>query len=150
DSKCPIITVTNGIHMPTWIAADMARLFERHLKKAWRAQHDAPHVWGAIVSIPDEDLWAVREALPSYLIAFMGARARELGTATQVPAAGVVASGPLLDPAALPIGFARRFTDYKRPELIFYNPERLAHILTAFRRPVQIVFAGKAHPADHP
>jgi glycogen phosphorylase len=67
-----------------------------------------------------------------------------------VTAARVVASGTLLDPAALTIGFARRFTDYKRPELIFSNPERLAHILTAFRRPVQIVFAGKAHSADHP
>jgi len=65
-------------------------------------------------------------------------------------AARVVAAGTLLDPAALTIGFARRFTDYKRPELIFYNPERLARILTAFRRPVQIVFAGKAHPLDHP
>jgi starch phosphorylase len=61
-----------------------------------------------------------------------------------------VAAGTLLDPAALTIGFARRFTDYKRPELIFYDPDRLARILTAFRRPVQIVFAGKAHPADHP
>jgi starch phosphorylase len=64
--------------------------------------------------------------------------------------AHVVAMGTLLDPAALTIGFARRFTDYKRPELIFYNPERLARILTAFRRPVQLVVAGKAHPSDHP
>jgi glycogen phosphorylase len=150
ESRRPVNTVTNGIHVPTWIAADMARLFERHLKKAWRAHHDAPDVWDAIVSIPDEDLWAVREALRSYLIAFIRERARELWTAKQVTAARVVASGTLLDPAALTIGFARRFTDYKRPELIFYNPERLAHILTAFRRPVQIVFAGKAHPADHP
>jgi glycogen phosphorylase len=150
ESRRPVNTVTNGIHVPTWIAPDMARLFERHLKKAWRAHHDAPDVWDAIVSITDEDLWAVREALRSYLIAFIRERARELWTAKQVTAARVVASGTLLDPAALTIGFARRFTDYKRPELIFYNPERLAHILTAFRRPVQIVFAGKAHPADHP
>jgi len=102
------------------------------------------------VSLPDEELWAVREALRSYLIAFIRERTRELWTAQHVTAARVVASGTLLDPAALTIGFARRFTDYKRPELIFSNPERLAHILTAFRRPVQIVFAGKAHSADHP
>jgi glycogen phosphorylase len=150
ESRRPVNTVTNGIHVSTWIAADMARLFERHLTKAWRAHQDAPDVWDAMLSIPDEDLWAVREALRSYLIAFIRERARELWTAKQMTAARVVASGTLLDPAALTIGFARRFTDYKRPELIFYHPERLAHILTAFRRPVQIVFAGKAHPADHP
>jgi starch phosphorylase len=136
--------------VPTWIAPDMATLFDRHLTKEWRAQHDAPDFWDAILSIPDADLWAVREVLRSYLIAFIRERARELWTAQHVTAARVVASGTLLDPAALTIGFARRFTDYKRPELIFSNPERLAHILTAFRRPVQIVFAGKAHPADHP
>jgi glycogen phosphorylase len=150
DSRCPVHTVTNGIHVPTWLAPDMAELFDRHLQKDWRAQHDAPECWDAIVSLPDEDLWAVREALRSYLIAFIRERARELWTAKHVTAARVVASGTLLDPAALTIGFARRFTDYKRPELIFYHPERLAHILTAFRRPVQLVFAGKAHPADHP
>ena len=150
DGKPPVHMVTNGIHVPTWIASDMARLFERHLHKEWRAQHDAPAFWHAMVSIPDEELWTVREALRSYLIAFIRERTRERWTAKHVTAAQVVASGTLLDPAALTIGFARRFTDYKRPELIFSNPERLAHILTAFRRPVQIVFAGKAHPADHP
>jgi glycogen phosphorylase len=146
----PVNTVTNGIHVPTWIAPDMARLFERHLKQEWLAHHDEPDVWDAVEHIPDEDLWAVREALRSYLIAFIRERTRELWTTKHVTAARVVASGTLLDPTALTIGFARRFTEYKRPELIFYDPERLAHILTAFRRPVQIVFAGKAHPADHP
>jgi starch phosphorylase len=148
-SERPINTVTNGIHVPTWIAADMARLFERHLQQEWREQHDTPDFWDAIVSLPDEDLWAVREALRSYLIAFIRERARELWTANHMTAARVVACGTLLDPSALTIGFARRFTDYKRPELIFYDPKRLADILTAFRRPVQLIFAGKAHPADH-
>ena len=146
----PIKTVTNGVHVPTWIAPDIARLFDRHLKNEWRDQHDNAGFWAAISMIPDEELWAVREALRSYLIAFIRERARELWTKKQVTAPRVVAAGTLLDPAALTIGFARRFTDYKRPELIFHHPERLAHILTAFRRPVQIVFAGKAHPADHP
>jgi glycogen phosphorylase len=143
-------TVTNGVHVPTWIAPDMARLFERYLGSKWKDEHDAADFWDAIALIPDEELWAVREALRSYLIAFIRERARQLWTEKQVTAARVVAAGTLLDPAALTVGFARRFTDYKRPELIFYNPERLARILTAFRRPVQIVFAGKAHPLDHP
>ena len=76
------------------------------------------------------------------------ARARSAGRDEHVSAARVVAAGTLLDPNALTIGFARRFTGYKRPELIFHDPERLARILNAPRRPVQIVFAGKAHPAD--
>jgi starch phosphorylase len=143
-------TVTNGVHVPTWIAPDMARLFERYLGVNWKDEHDAPNFWDGIALIPDEDLWAVREALRSYLIAFIRERARQLWTQKQLTAARVVAAGTLLDPAALTIGFARRFTDYKRPELIFYDTERLARILTAFRRPVQIVFAGKAHPLDHP
>jgi len=150
ESQRPVNTVTNGVHVPTWIAPIMARLFERHLQQDWWEQHDAPAFWDAMLRIPDEDLWAVREELRSYLMAFMRERARERWTAKQVTAPWVVASGTLLDPSALTIGFARRFTDYKRPELIFYNPRRLADILTAFRRPVQIIFAGKAHPADHP
>jgi len=148
--ECPLNTVTNGAHIPTWIAPDMARLFERHLGIDWKEHHDAEEFWERITMIPDEELWSVREALRRYLLAFIRERARELWTHKRVTAARVVAAGTLLDPAALTIGFARRFTDYKRPELIFHDPERLARILTAFRRPVQIVFAGKAHPADHP
>jgi starch phosphorylase len=150
DGERPLKTVTNGVHIPTWIAPDMVRVFECYLGVNWKEQHDAVDFWDGISAVPDEELWAVREALRSYLIAFIRERARQLWTHKQVTAARVVAAGTLLDPAALTIGFARRFTEYKRPELIFYNPERLARILTAFRRPVQIVFAGKAHPADHP
>jgi starch phosphorylase len=141
-------TVTNGVHVPTWIAPDMARLFDRYLGADWEDQHDRPHFWDGISKIPDEEIWAVRESLRRYLITFIRERTRHLWTHKQVTAARVVAAGTLLDPEALTIGFARRFTDYKRPELIFYDRERLARILTAFRRPVQIVFAGKAHPAD--
>ncbi|MGH7833972.1 MAG: alpha-glucan family phosphorylase [Candidatus Binatia bacterium] len=150
ENERPVKTVTNGIHVSTWIAPDIVRLFERHLNKEWLDHHDVEGFSDVVSSLPDEELWAAREALRSYLVAFIRERARTLWTAKQVTAARVVAAGTLLDPAVLTIGFARRFTDYKRPELIFYNPERLAHILTAFRRPVQIVFAGKAHPADHP
>jgi len=145
----PVNTVTNGVHVPSWIAPDMARLFDRHLQTAWRDHHDRPDIWKELSAIPDEELWAVRNSLRSYLIAFIRERARDLWRQRQITAARVVAAGTLLDPTALTIGFARRFTDYKRPELIFHDPPRLARILTAFRRPVQIVFAGKAHPADH-
>ena len=102
----------------------------------------------ASIDIPDERLWEARQALRTYLFAFIRERARQRWKDEHVTAARVVAAGTLLDPSALTIGFARRFTGYKRSELIFHNPERLVSILTASRRPVQIVFAGKAHPAD--
>ena len=149
ESERPVKVVTNGIHVFTWIAPDMASLFERRLAADWREHHDESNFWDKIFTIPDEELWAVRQALRSYLIAFLRERARQLWLEGQVSTARVVAAGTLLDPNALTIGFARRFTDYKRPHLIFHDPERLARILSALRRPVQIVFAGKAHPADN-
>ncbi len=148
SSERPVRALTNGIHITTWVSTELARLFDRHLGEAWRDEHDDPAVWERVLELPDEELWAVRRSLRNYLFAFMRERARYRWTLEQVSAARVVAAGTLLDPAALTIGFARRFTAYKRPELIFHDPERLARILSAPKAPVQIVFAGKAHPAD--
>ena len=148
ESERPVKVVTNGIHVFSWIAPDMAKLFERHLGADWRERHDESSFWDKILTIPDHELWAIRQALRSYLIAFIRERTRQLWMKERVSAARVVAAGTLLDPAALTIGFARRFTDYKRPDLVFHDPKRLARILFALRRPVQIVCAGKAHPAD--
>jgi starch phosphorylase len=90
----------------------------------------------------------VRQALRGYLFEFIRERARQRWTERQASAGQVVAAGTLLNPDALTIGFARRFTAYKRPELLFHDPERLSRILSVLREPVQIVFAGKSHPAD--
>ena len=144
----PVRAITNGIHMPTWLSNEMARLFDEHLPADWRDRHDEPDLWARVLDIPDDALWAARSALRQYLFQFIRERARQRWREEQVSAARVVAAGTLLDPNALTIGFARRFTGYKRPELIFHNPERLQAILNASRRPLQIVFAGKAHPAD--
>src|SRR5919112_672312 len=144
----PVRAITNGIHEPTWLSSELARLFDEHLPADWRERHDDPAGWARVQEIPDEALWAARTAVREYLFAFIRERARHRWREQQVSAARVVAAGTLLDPHALTIGFARRFTAYKRPELIFHDPERLIRILTASRRPVQIVFAGKAHPAD--
>jgi starch phosphorylase len=148
DEQRPVRSITNGIHVPTWLSAEMGRLLDDHLDAGWRDRHDDPAIWSRILEIPDEELWAARGALRNYLFAFIRDRARSRWKEEHVSAARVVAAGTLLDPNALTIGFARRFTGYKRPELIFQNPDRLLAILTASRRPVQIVFAGKAHPAD--
>jgi starch phosphorylase len=144
----PVRAITNGTHVPTWLSMEMAALFDRHLPSDWRDRQDDPSLWDAILGIPDEELWETRQALRTYLFAFLRERARRRWKEEHVTAARVVAAGTLLDPSALTIGFARRFTGYKRSELIFTDPDRLVSILTAARRPVQIVFAGKAHPAD--
>ena len=148
DDKRPVGFITNGVHVPTWLSAEMATLFEQHLGEEWRDRHDDEALWAKILEIPDEALWEARRALRTYLFTFIRERARSRWMEEHVSAPRVVAAGTLLDPNALTIGFARRFTGYKRPELIFHNPERLMNILNARRRPVQIVFAGKAHPAD--
>ena len=147
DDRRPVRAITNGTHVPTWLSAEMINLFDDHLGD-WRERHDDPAVWNRILDIPAEELWAARKALRNYLFAFIRERARSRWREEHVTAARVVAAGTLLDPNALTIGFARRFTGYKRSELIFQNPDRLISILNASRRPVQIVFAGKAHPAD--
>ena len=148
DDQRPVRAITNGIHMPTWLSSEMTRLFDDHLDGGWRDRHDDPSIWNGILDIPDEELWAARQALRNYLFAFIRERARSRWRDERVSAARVLAAGTLLDPNALTIGFARRFTGYKRPELAFHNADRLLGILNASRRPVQIVFAGKAHPAD--
>ena len=148
ESERPVRHITNGIHVPTWLSAELMRLFDDHLGADWRDRHDDPDMWQRILAIPDEELWAARHALRTYLFAFIRERARSRWMEEHVSAPRVVAAGTLLDPNALTIGFARRFTGYKRPELIFHNPERLMRILNAGATPVQIVFAGKAHPAD--
>ena len=148
DDERPVRHITNGVHVPTWLSSEMTLLFDNHLASDWRERLDDPSVWEPILRVPDEELWAARQALRNYLFAFIRERARNRWKEEHVSAARVVAAGTLLDPNALTIGFARRFTGYKRPELIFHNHDRLLGILNASRRPVQIVFAGKAHPAD--
>jgi starch phosphorylase len=126
----------------------MANLFERHFGADWRERQDDHEFWNGVLNISDEELWNARTALKRFLFTFIRQRARDRWAQENVSAAAVVAAGPLLDPGALTIGFARRFTAYKRPELVFRDPERLIRLLSSQRRHVQIVFAGKAHPAD--
>jgi glycogen phosphorylase len=144
----PVRAITNGVHVPTWVASELSKLFEAHIAPDWRQRHDDEQMWDAIDAIPDEELWAVRQSLRTYLFAFIRERARNRWTEERVGPGQIVAAGTLLNPDALTIGFARRFTAYKRPELLFHDPDRLARILSAARQPVQIVYAGKSHPAD--
>jgi glycogen phosphorylase len=148
EQERPVTSVTNGVHVPTWIAADLAELFSRYLGPDWIERQDNPTFWNGVLEIPDDELWRVRQMLRRYLFAFVRERARQRWTVERVGIPRVVAAGPLLDPDALTLGFARRFAGYKRSELLFNDPDRLARILNAAGRPVQVIFAGKAHPAD--
>jgi starch phosphorylase len=146
--KLPVKALTNGVHVPTWMSSEIAQLFDKHLGPEWVDRYDEPGFCDKVLAIPDEELWAARQALRNFLFNFIRERARVRWTQEGVSAARVVAAGTMFDHQTLTIGFARRFTGYKRPELIFADPERLARILNRPGGAVQLVFAGKAHPAD--
>src|SRR5688572_30711068 len=148
DADRPVGAITNGVHVPTWVAGRLGGLFDRHLGAQWRDRYDEPAFWMAVLDIPDEELWAVRCSLRESLFQFVRERARVRFAEEDAGAARVVAGGAMLDPQALTIGFARRFTGYKRPDLIFRDRDRLARLISDPKRPIQLVFAGKAHPAD--
>jgi starch phosphorylase len=145
-----VIGITNGVHISTWVAPAMDALFQRYLGVGWRERQDDPQLWENVLAIPDEELWQVRQSLRAYLLDRIREQARDRWTTHKANAVQLAASGALLDPKALTIGFSRRFTDYKRPELIFQDEERLARLLHGGRNTIQLIFAGKAHPADEP
>ena len=144
----PIIHVTNGVHLPTWLAAEIAELYDMYLAPDWLLTHDDPLVWERIDRIPDEELWQVRRRLKHRLIAAMTLRAQECWASGRCPAEQALGMGGLFERDTLTIGFVRRFTEYKRPDLLFHDVDRLKRILSNDRQPVQFVFAGKSHPAD--
>ena len=146
----PIISITNGVHVPTWIASDMHELFDKYLGPEWCERHDDPALWQRLVDIPDTELWQVHLLLKRMLMGFLRERARRRWVDGRNDPTQVLTNGTLLDPDALTIGFARRFATYKRANLIFRDMERLQKMLLDIHKPVQIIFAGKAHPADDP
>jgi starch phosphorylase len=148
EGEVPIESITNGVHVPTWIEPKMELLLNKYLDTGWLEDHDNPVVWELIDDIPDKELWNVHYRLKVKLINFVRERARQRWVENRVNPTNIVAGGTLLDPSALTIGFARRFATYKRADLIFYNLDRLKNLLNDRWRPVQIIFAGKAHPAD--
>jgi starch phosphorylase len=135
---------------PTWLARRLSLLFNQYLDQDWRERLDDPSVWEGVDRIPDNELWSVRHHLKRKLVAFMRERVRAPWVEGGTHPVQVIASGVLLDPYALTIGFARRFATYKRAQLILSQPDRLLELINQPERPVQIIFAGKAHPNDEP
>ncbi len=145
----PIEFVTNGIHIPSWISDDMASLFDRYLGRRWAEDPDNLRVWARVARIPDSEVWRTHERRRERLVAFARRRLQEQLQRRGGQPKEVQAIGEALNPEALTIGFARRFAAYKRGDLMLTDPARLARIMNDPQRPVQIIFAGKAHPQDH-
>ena len=150
EDEVPIDYITNGIHTGTWMARRLRHLYDRYLGFDWEDQVDDPELWSKIEDIPDSELWIIRRHLKRKLVAYMRDRVREQWIYTGIHPIQVIAAGGLLDPYMLTIGFARRFATYKRANLILRDLDRLLGIINRPNMPVQIIFAGKAHPADEP
>ena len=148
EEDVPINSITNGIHVPTWIEPKIELLYNRYLGANWIEVHDDPVTWQSIDNIPDDALWQAHYWLKMKLINFIREQVRRRWIENRMDPVNVVTGGTLLDPLTLTIGFARRFTAYKRADLIFHNLDRLKVLLNNKWKPLQIIFAGKAHPVD--
>jgi starch phosphorylase len=148
EEDVPIKSVTNGVHLPTWQSPEIAELCQKYSDSQPHEQDDQDY-WKCLDAVSDDELWQIRQGLKRHLITAIQDRAQQRWTQDQVTTQQVIAMGSLLDPYALTIAFVRRFTAYKRPYLILSNPERLKRIITNPERPVQVIFAGKSHPADY-
>ena len=150
EEEIPIGHITNGVHIPSWLAAQMLQLYDRNFPVGWLKRMGEPDVWQAINNVDPGELWEVHYALKNQLLAFVRRRVSRQCRRRGESDAIVEASRNVLDPNILTIGFSRRFATYKRADLILSDVERLNRIVNDPRRPVQLIFAGKAHPADEP
>jgi len=148
--EVPVTSITNGVHVPSWLNGDLAQLYDQYLEPDWRDRFNDTAVWEQVRDIPDEELLEAHRRRKRRLVNFVRARQHASALRRQASAAEVRRSGEVLDPNAFTIGFARRFATYKRATLLFRDVERLKRILLNKEMPVQIVIAGKAHPKDQP
>jgi starch phosphorylase len=150
EEQVPIGHITNGVHVPSWLAWQMAQLYDRHFPAGWQQKIGESEVWQFIHNVDPGELWETHNALKNLMLAFVRRRVsrqcRRRGESDEI----IEAARNLLDPNILTIGFGRRFATYKRANLLFSDLDRIAAILNDKDRPVQIIYAGKAHPKDEP
>ncbi|MDZ4821190.1 MAG: alpha-glucan family phosphorylase, partial [Planctomycetota bacterium] len=150
EEEIPIGHITNGVHVPSWLAWQMLQLYDRYFPADWLKRMGEPDVWQELHRADPGELWETHYALKNMLMQFVRRRVsrqcRRRGESDEV----VEAARNILDPNVLTIGFARRFATYKRADLLFTDLDRIAALLNDAQRPVQIIYAGKAHPADEP
>jgi starch phosphorylase len=150
EEELPIGHITNGVHVPSWLAPQMWNLYDRHFPVQWMQRMGEAEVWQHILHVDPGELWETHNALKNLLLAFIRRRlsrqARRRGESEDV----VETARNVFDPNILTIGFARRFATYKRAKLVFTDLDRAARLMNDPHRPVQFVIAGKAHPRDEP
>ncbi len=150
EEEIPIGHITNGVHVPSWLAWQMRQLYDRHFTHGWFQRMGEAEVWQAIHTVDPGELWETHNTLKTLLLAFVRRRVsrqcRRRGESDEV----IETARNVLDPNSLTIGFGRRFATYKRASLLLTDPDRLAALVNNPERPVQIIFAGKAHPKDEP
>ncbi|MBT0651593.1 glycosyltransferase family 1 protein [Geomobilimonas luticola] len=149
EEQLPLTSVTNGVHMKTWLATEKAGLLIRYLGTRWLEDSTDHNLWRKVNRIPDAELWRTHNRCREKLVDFSRRRLKEQLTKVGATAKEIVVADEVFDPDILTIGFARRFATYKRGTLLLRDLDRLERLLNDPTRPVQIIFAGKAHPADH-
>jgi starch phosphorylase len=149
EEHIPIRSVTNGVHLASWLSFEMMELFRRYLGENWQEKQDKLKLWQKIENIPDPELWRVHCARRRRLVYFIRERLSKQLIEKGASPLLIGQSQEALNPEVLTIGFARRFATYKRGNLVFRDMDRLKKLLNDTSRPVQFIFAGKAHPQDH-
>jgi starch phosphorylase len=150
EDEVPIGHITNGVHVPSWLAPQMFRLYDRHFGAGWQENSANPEIWEGIENVDDGELWETHLHLKSRLLDFVRHRVVEQAERRGESPEMLQRLGRVLSPDALTIGFARRFATYKRADLILADIEKLTSMVNDAKRPVQFIFAGKAHPRDEP
>ncbi|MBC8165572.1 MAG: alpha-glucan family phosphorylase, partial [Bryobacteraceae bacterium] len=149
-TEVPVTSITNGVHLPSYLNGDLALLYDQYLQPDWRERYPDPHIWDLIKDIPNAELWEAHRRRKRRLITFVRSHMVRFASERKASNVELRRLGEVLDPDAFTIGFARRFATYKRATLLFRDAGRLRKLLTNPDMPVQIVIAGKAHPKDHP
>jgi starch phosphorylase len=149
EEEVPIGHITNGVHLLTWLAPQMRELYDRHLGPDWSNSMRHPETWMPIERIEDAELWEIQQVLKARLIDFVRRRVADQARRRSEGDEVIRRAAQALDPNVLTIGFARRFATYKRANLVVQDAERLASLVNSTTKPIQLVFAGKAHPEDH-
>ena len=150
EEEIPIGHITNGVHTRSWLAVQMEQLYDKHFPNNWKNRIGEPEMWQGILQVDPGELWELHNTLKAVMISFVRRRLIAQSRRRGDSEADIEFARTVLDPSILTIGFARRFATYKRANMIFDDLDRIKAIVNDSQRPIQLVFAGKAHPKDEP
>lgn len=150
EEEVPIGHITNGVHVHSWLAAQMSQLYDKHFPANWARRIQYPEIWQSIHEVDPGELWETHNALKNNLLAFVRRRLSRQCRRRGESDAVIEAARNILNPRALTIGFGRRFATYKRANLLFIELDKIAELMANEQRPIQLIYAGKAHPKDEP